>query len=69
MIPAPTMTDVLEARRRISTYLRPTPLYSHPALSELVGTDVWVKHENYQPFGVFKVRGGINLVSHFEDAE
>jgi threonine dehydratase len=69
VIPAPTMTDVLEARRRISTYLRPTPLYSHPALSELVGADVWVKHENYQPFGVFKVRGGINLISRLTDDE
>ena len=69
VIPAPTMTDVLEARRRISMYLRPTPLYSHPALCELLGTEVWVKHENHQPIGAFKVRGGINLVSRLTDDE
>jgi threonine dehydratase len=69
LIPIPTMTDVLEARRRISAYLRPTPLYSHSALSELVGADVWVKHENHQPVGVFKVRGGINIVSRLTDDE
>jgi threonine dehydratase len=63
------MTDVYEARRRISAYLRPTPLYSHAALCELVGTEVWVKHENHQPIGAFKVRGGINVVSRLTDEE
>jgi threonine dehydratase len=59
----PTLTDVLEARRRISPYLRPTPLFGYPGLNELVGTEVFVKHENHQPVGAFKVRGGVNLVS------
>ena len=63
------MADVLEARRRIRPYLQPTPLYAWPALGELVGTDVWVKHENHQPVGAFKVRGGINLVSQLTDDE
>jgi threonine dehydratase len=57
------LVDVLAARGRIAPYLRPTPLYSYPALSELVGAEVWVKHENHQPTGAFKVRGGVNLVS------
>ncbi len=65
----PTFTDVLEARRRISAYLAPTPLYRHPALCELLGTDVWVKHENFQPIGVFKIRGGINLISQLSSEE
>jgi threonine dehydratase len=65
----PGMADVYDARRRISAYLRPTPLYRHPAICELVGTDVWVKHENFQPIGVFKVRGGINLISRLSDSE
>ena len=59
----PTFTDVLAARRRIAPYLRPTPLYSYEALSERVGTEVWVKLENHQPIGAFKVRGGVNLVA------
>jgi threonine dehydratase len=59
----PTLADVLEARRRISAYLRPTPLFGYPGLNELVGTEVFVKHENHQPVGAFKVRGGINLIS------
>ncbi|MGZ5977649.1 MAG: threonine ammonia-lyase [Isosphaeraceae bacterium] len=69
MISVPGMTDVLEARRRISMYVQPTPLYSHPALCELLGTEVWVKHENHQPISAFKVRGGINLISRLSEEE
>src|ERR671936_1119603 len=65
----PTFADVLAAKRRIAPYLRPTPLYAYPALSELVGTEVWVKHENHQPVGAFKVRGGVNLVSQLDEDE
>jgi threonine dehydratase len=59
----PTIADVLEARRRISPYLRPTALHTYGRLDELLGTEVSVKHENHQPTGAFKVRGGVNLVS------
>jgi threonine dehydratase len=65
----PTLSDVLSARRQIAPYLRPTPLYAYPALSELVGTEVWVKPENHQPIGAFKVRGGVNLVSRLDERE
>ena len=50
-------------------HLRPTPLYSYGALDELVGAEVWVKHENHQPVGAFKVRGGVNLVSQLAEDE
>jgi threonine dehydratase len=60
---APDLADVLAARQRIAPYLGPTPLYRYPALDELTGARVWVKHENHQPVGAFKVRGGVNLVS------
>jgi threonine dehydratase len=65
----PTLADVLDARQRISPYLRSTPLHTYPALDALVGTEVWVKHENHQPIGAFKVRGGINLVSQLSEEE
>jgi threonine dehydratase len=65
----PTLTDVLDARRRIAPHLSPTPLYGYPALDDLVGTTVLVKHENHQPVGAFKVRGGINLVSQLSAEE
>jgi threonine dehydratase len=60
----PTFKDVLEARSIISKYLPQTPLYSYPQLSQLLDAEVHVKHENYFPTCAFKVRGGINLISH-----
>jgi threonine dehydratase len=65
----PTFADVLDARLRIAPYLRETPLYGYPALDEVVGTSVLVKHENHQPVGAFKVRGGVNLVSQLSPEE
>src|SRR6266568_38838 len=61
--PVPTLADVLDARRRISPYLRPTPLFPYPAIDQMLGASVFLKHENHQPVGAFKVRGGINLMS------
>lgn len=62
---------MLAACERIAPHLQPTALTNYPALDELVGTEVWVKHENHQPVGAFKVRGGVNLVSQLspEDRE
>jgi threonine dehydratase len=65
----PTLKDVLAARKRIAPYLRPTPLYHYPLLDELIGAEVWVKHENHQPVGAFKVRGGINLAAQLSPDE
>src|SRR5262245_5287009 len=65
----PTLADVQAARRRIAPYLMATPLLLHGALSELVGAEVFVKHENHLPTGAFKVRGGVNLVSQLSDDE
>ncbi len=66
---APTLDDVLAARERISPYLRETALNRYPALDELVGAEVWVKHENHLPVCNFKIRGGVNLVSQLSDEE
>ena len=59
----PTFRDVLSARICIASYLPRTPMYEYPALSAVVGAQVFLKHENAQPTGAFKVRGGINLLS------
>jgi threonine dehydratase len=65
----PTMADVFLARETIDKYLPRTPLNEYPALSRLAGARVLVKHENHQPIGVFKVRGGINLISRLDESE
>jgi threonine dehydratase len=66
----PTFHDVIRAQAQIRPYLRPTPLYRYAGLADLIGADeVWVKHENHQPIGSFKIRGGINLISQLTDDE
>src|SRR5712692_2722680 len=65
----PTFLDVLDAARQIRPHLPPTPLRRYAALERLVGAEVYVKHENHNPTGAFKVRGGINLVSRLDDDE
>jgi threonine dehydratase len=60
---------VVAAQRRIRPYLARTPLHSYPAIDSLIGTEVYVKHENYHPVGAFKVRGGINLISQLSPEE
>lgn len=65
LLKAPNLRDVIDAGRRIDPYMHRTPLRQYPALGRLIGpgTELWVKHENYQVLGSFKPRGGINLVS------
>jgi threonine dehydratase len=64
-----TFQDILAARKRIQPYLLKTPLHSYPWISNLVGCEIFVKHENHQPTGAFKIRGGINLVSQLSSEE
>lgn len=61
---APEYTDVVAAREFIAPYLSKTPLVRSHKLSEALGCDYYVKLENLQPTGAFKVRGGVNLVGH-----
>jgi threonine dehydratase len=41
-----------------------SPQISWPLLSQRVGAETWVKHENHLPTGAFKVRGGLTYVAH-----
>ena len=67
--PLPTVHDVYRARKTIAPYLPRTPLVHAPALDRLFGAQVFVKCENTLPTGAFKVRGGINLLSHLSTEE
>jgi threonine dehydratase len=62
MMNRPGLADVYAARPRVYRVLSPTPLLRHPLLSQETGLDIVVKHENHNPTGAFKVRGGLNLI-------
>lgn len=65
----PTLLDIYKARRRIAPYVSRTPLHHYLGLDKLLGAEVYVKHENHQRLGAFKVRGGVNLVSQLTEDE
>ena len=67
--PGITFSDILQARLTIAPYLSPTPLFHYPMLDALLDAQIYIKHENYQPIGAFKVRGGINFMAHLTEAE
>lgn len=60
---APTIDGMRSARSIVGEHLPRTPTHHYPALSELTGARLWVKHENHHAVGAFKVRGGVNLAA------
>jgi threonine dehydratase len=62
-------SDVLEALPRVHALLQPTLLHCWPGLCDELGVEFYLKHENHQPVGAFKVRGGINLISTLSEEE
>jgi threonine dehydratase len=66
---APVFADVLAAREFISPYLPKTPLVRSHKISQALGCDYYLKLENLQPVGAFKVRGGVNIVGHERSAK
>lgn len=48
----------------LSGLLPPTAQIAWPLLAEACGCEVWVKHENHNPTGAFKVRGGLVYMTH-----
>jgi threonine dehydratase len=68
MLPV-TFEDVLKAREFISSYLPGTPLVRSEKISAFLECDYYIKCENLQPIGAFKVRGAVNLVGTAPDEE
>jgi len=66
---APTLAEIQEARERLDGVARATPVYPSETLGRLSGRPVWLKAENLQRTGSFKIRGAYNRISHLTDTE
>ena len=55
-----TIEDIKKAKERISGYIRRTPLWEEERLEEFVGCKLYLKPENLQLTGAFKIRGALN---------
>ena len=58
-MPLPTLADIEAAAQVVYRDFAATPQYRWALLSERLGTDCWLKHENHTPVGAFKIRGGL----------
>ena len=65
----PTLADIEAARARIAGLARVTPVYSSETLSRRAGRGVFLKAENLQRTGSFKIRGAVNKIATLSEAE
>jgi threonine dehydratase len=64
-----TLQDVYLARKQGAAYVRKTPLVESHYLSVLCGADVFLKLENLQNTGSFKIRGAANKLLNLTNEE
>ncbi len=58
-----TLADIRAARALVGPFIHRTPLLHSGSLSEITGADVYIKAENLQKTGSFKVRGAFNKIA------
>jgi len=65
----PTLADIESARVVVSRVAEITPMESSRFLGELLGSPVYLKCENLQRTGSYKIRGAYNRISRLSDEE
>jgi threonine dehydratase len=63
------LEDILDARERLTGVVVPTPMDASRALSEIAGGPTYIKCENLQRTGSFKIRGAYNLISRLDEQQ
>jgi len=61
--------DIEGARRRLEGIVKPTPLIRSTTLEGMIGAEVYLKPENLQKTGSFKIRGAYNRIAALSPAE
>ncbi len=61
-----SVVEVVRARSIVKRLIKPTQLIRYEGISNLIEAEVYVKHENHNPTGSFKIRGGVNLLHHLK---
>lgn len=58
-MPSTNLSELQATAQEVYQYMQASPQLQWPLLNERCGCEVWVKHENHNPTGAFKVRGGL----------
>lgn len=64
-----TIDDIIKAQRTINGKVKRTPLNHSTTFSKMTNCEVYLKHENLQKAGSFKVRGAYNKIANLEDSK
>ena len=64
---APHLADVQAAAERLAGMVRRTPCEPSRTFSQLCGAEVWLKYENFQRTGSYKLRGALNHILTLPD--
>jgi threonine dehydratase len=64
-----TIRDVELAHERLAGVVKPTPLIHSATLSRMLGAEIYLKPENLQKTGSFKIRGAYNRIAALSPAE
>ena len=59
-----TIAEVVRAQSIVKRFIKPTQLIRYEGFSRDIRAEIYVKHENHNPTGSFKIRGGVNLLHH-----
>lgn len=65
----PTFSEIQTAAERIAPFAEITPVLTNSAISEMAGTELFFKCENFQKVGAFKFRGACNAVLSLRDKD
>ena len=63
----PSKQDLLDARKRIGDIVHKTPVLTSSTLNEIIGAEVFLKCENFQRMGAYKMRGASHAVSRLNE--
>ena len=63
------LNKIIQAKRTIANFVRNTELYESKKLSVLSGAEVFVKRENLQRTGAYKIRGAYNKIAHLSEEQ
>jgi threonine dehydratase len=64
-----TLEDIKEAQRTLKNVVHRTALAYSSVLSEVTGGEIYLKMENLQKTGSFKIRGAYNKIAHLSEEE
>ncbi|PID47111.1 MAG: threonine ammonia-lyase [Proteobacteria bacterium] len=63
------ISKIIQAKRRVSKIVEETPFAYAPNLSDKVGANIYLKKENLQLTGAYKIRGAYNKIASLSNKE